>query len=60
MPCAATTQATDAAAVQPGSSADSMASPAICSAWPTASMRGMPKRVASQPPTRLATMPANS
>ncbi len=60
MPCATTTQATEAAAVQPGSSADSMARPAICSAWPTASMRGMPKRVASQPPSRLATMPANS
>ncbi len=30
MPCAATTQATEAASVQPGSSADSMARPAIC------------------------------
>ena len=60
MPCATTTQATEAASVQPGSSADSMARPAICNAWPTASMRGMPNRVASQPPKRLATMPANS
>jgi len=48
MPWAATTQATDAAAVQPGSSADSIASPATCSAWPTANMRGTPKRVASR------------
>ena len=60
MPCAPTTQATDAAAVQAGSSIDSIRRPAICRLWPTASMRGMPKREASQPPPRLATMPANS
>ena len=60
MPCAATTQATEAAAVHAGSRADSISRPAIWSAWPAASMRGMPKRTASQPPARFATMPANS
>ena len=34
--------------------ADSSRNPAICVASPTASMRAMPKRVASQPPTRFA------
>ena len=60
MPCAATTQATDAATVQAGSSIESITSPAICNPCPTASMRGIPKRVANHPPPRLATMPANS
>ena len=60
MPCAATTQTTDAAAVQAGASAESIRRPATCKPCPTASMRGMPKRVASQPPARLAKMPAAS
>jgi hypothetical protein len=60
MPCATTTQATEAAAVQPGSSKESMTRPTICRAWPTASIRGMPKRAASQPPPRLAAIPAAS
>ena len=60
MPCASTTQVTDAAALQAGSSADSISNPPICSAMPTASMRGMPKRKASQPPPRLAKIPAAS
>ena len=60
MPCAITTQTTEAAALQPGSSIDSMTIPAICRICPIASMRGMPKREASQPPARLATMPAAS
>ena len=59
-PWAATTQATESAADQSGDSADSSRKPVICVARPTASMRAMPKRVASQPPTRLATMPAAS
>ncbi len=44
MPWAITTHATDAAAPQPGSSADSISRPAIWSIWPIASIRGMPKR----------------
>ena len=46
----------DRSAAAPGrrSSADSIRKPAICVASPTASMRAMPKRVASQPPIRLA------
>ncbi len=49
MPCAMTTQTTEAAALQPGLNVDSMIRPAICSDCPTASIRGMPKREASQP-----------
>ena len=41
-PWASTTQATDAAAVQPGCKADSSRKPAICVVSPTASMRAMP------------------
>ncbi len=59
-PCAITTQATDATAPQAGCSADSMSSPPICRTWPLVSMRGMPKREASQPPPTLAKMPAAS
>jgi hypothetical protein len=59
-PCATTTQATDAAAVHSGESAESIRKPAIWVVRPTASMREMPNRVASQPPMRLARMPANS
>ena len=53
MPCASTTQATDSAALQAGSSADSISRPAICRIWPVISMRGMPKRAASQPPPSI-------
>ena len=60
MPCAATTHATDAAAPQAGSSADSMHNPAIWSTRPDANMRGMPKRDASHPPPTLAKIPAVS
>ena len=60
MPCAPTTHATASMADHAGSSADSMTSPAICRSCPIISIRGMPKRVASQPPPRLATMPASS
>jgi hypothetical protein len=60
MPCATTTQATEAAAAHCGCSAESIRKPVICVASPTLSMREMPKRVASHPPTRLATMPAAS
>ena len=60
MPCAATTHATASAADHAGSRADSMTRPAICRSCPITSMRGMPKRVASQPPPRLARMPASS
>ena len=42
MPCAPTTQATEAATVQPGCRADSSRKPVICVARPTASMRAMP------------------
>ena len=59
-PCAPTTQATDNAAPQPGSSPDSSTNPAICTPMPQANMRGMPKRTASQPPIALVTMPAAS
>ena len=60
MPCASTTQATEKAALQPGDMAESKRKPRICVQSPTASMRAMPKRVASQPPTRLAPIPAAS
>jgi len=59
-PCAATTQATEKAAPQAGDMAESIRKPRICVASPTASMRAMPKRVASQPPIRFAPMPAAS
>ena len=60
MPCAITTQATDIAMVQLGSSKESNTNPLICVSRPTVSMRWMPKRVANQPPIKLATMPAAS
>jgi hypothetical protein len=60
MPCAPTTHATDKAAPQAGLSAESKRRPAICRLRPVISMRGMPKRAASQPPPRLAKMPAVS
>jgi hypothetical protein len=60
IPCAMTTHVTDSAALQAGSSAESRMSPVICSPSPVISMRGMPKRAASQPPPRLAKMPAGS
>ena len=59
-PCASTTQATDKVAVQSGCKADSKPKPMICVISPTVSMRAMPKRVASQPPIRLASTPAAS
>ena len=59
-PCDNTTQATDQAAVQSGCSADNRPKPKICVTKPTVSMRAMPKRVASQPPIRLANTPAAS
>ena len=60
MPCASTTQATDMAAVHSGCRAESKPKPMICVTRPTVSMRAMPKRVASQPPIRLAKTPAPS
>ena len=60
MPCANTTQATEAAALQVGSRPDSMTRPTICNTRPVASMRGMPNRAASQPPPILAKIPAVS
>jgi hypothetical protein len=59
-PCATTTQATESAAPQSGETAESSRKPATCVASPTASIRAMPKRVASHPPTRLAPIPAAS
>src|SRR5262249_4410673 len=60
IPCAATTHATDTAALQAGLSAESSSRPVICRVRPVISMREMPKRVASQPPPRLAKIPAVS
>jgi hypothetical protein len=51
---------TESAAAQSGETAESIRKPAICVASPTASIRAMPKRVASQPPTRFAPIPAAS
>ncbi len=59
-PCAATTQATESAAAQSGETAESITKPAICVASPTASIRAIPKRVASHPPIRFAPIPAAS
>ena len=59
-PCDSTTQATDMATVQSGCRADNKPKPMICVTSPTVSMGAMPKRVASQPPIRLASTPAAS
>ena len=59
-PCATMAQATDQVSLQSGLKADSISSPAICAVMPMASIRVMPKRTASQPPPRLATIPASS
>ncbi len=59
-PCAITTQATDRVAVHSGCRADNKPKPTICVTSPTVSMRAMPKRVASQPPSKLANTPAAS
>jgi hypothetical protein len=42
IPCAATTHATDIAAVHDGDSADSSRKPPICVLKPTATIRAMP------------------
>jgi len=59
-PWATTTQATERAGAHPGATAESSRKPAIWAASPIASIRAMPKRVASQPPMRFAPMPAAS
>ena len=59
-PWASTTQATDTEGLQAAFNADSISSPLICKAMPIASILGIPKRSASQPPPRLANMPAVS
>ena len=60
MPCASTTQATEATAVHSGFRNESSEKPRICVLSPTVSMRVIPYRVASQPPMRLARTPAAS
>jgi len=60
IPWASTTQATDIATLQSEDSADNNTNPVICVASPTASIRAIPNRVASQPPIRLATTPIAS
>ena len=60
MPCATATHAIDAPAPSSAGMADRASRPATWSSRPETSMRGMPKRVASHPPARFATIPAAS
>jgi hypothetical protein len=60
MPCAPTTQINDTHTDHAGFITESISKPTICVASPTVSMRVIPKRVASQPPHKLAPIPAAS